>query len=210
MTTLFRTLIFTTALLAMPGAAFADSCAGAAHCYDAGPFAADVGSLSPSWNKYHNQHFLRLNLRFRNTGTVPLILGFRWGGAATLTDNYGNSYTIDGNNYRASVSGIGLISRDGADTGFLIAPGASRSASLIFNRWLGKTGTAAAVGNAYTADFAVEQLQVLQGSQRVQVAGQYSLNFPGLSGGLPGSVTPGVSDIGEGIGALVSAFGKKK
>jgi hypothetical protein len=196
-------------LAASPMTHAADNCGAQPRCYDAGPFAAEVTSLGASWNNVHNQHFLRLNLRFRNTGSAPLILGFAWGSAATLTDNYGNAYTIDGNN-RANVIGIGLTSREGADTSFVVAPGASRSASFVFNRGIGRgsSGSAAAVGSTFTADFSVEQLQVLPGSQRVQIGGQYSLDFPGLSSGLMGAGS--ADELGEGIGSLINAFTKKR
>ena len=194
--------------------AHADACAGAPRCYDAGPFAAEVASLSPGWNDRHNQHFLRLNLRLRNTGERPLTLALPYGGSASITDNYGNVYGINWSDTGNSVVGLGLIKGGSADTSFVLAPGASRSASLVFNRWLGRSGSAAA-GSQFTADFSLEQLQVLPGSGRVQPAGQYSLNFQGLSGSAFGSLgSPGgnatPNDIVQGLGTLINAFGKKK
>ncbi|WP_029923040.1 hypothetical protein [Nevskia soli] len=196
-----------------PFASQADACAAAPRCYDAGPFTAEVTSLSPSWNNTHNQHFLRLNLRLRNTGDRPLILGFPWGSSPSITDNYGNAYRIDGNS-TSNIIGIGIVRREGADTSFVLAPGASRSASLIFNRWIAKSGSGAAVGNQFTADVSVEQLRVLPGSGRVEVGGQYSLNFQGLSGGAFGNLGSasgvGTDDVVQGVGALIDAFSNKK
>jgi len=201
-----------------PFASHADNCAGAPRCYDAGPFAVEVTSLSPSWNNVHNQHLLRLNLRFRNVGDRPLILGFPWGSSPSITDNYGNAYSIDGRNageIASHIIGIGIVRREGADTSFVLAPGASRSASLIFNRGIARSGSGAAVGNQFTADVSVEELRVLPGSGRVEVGSQYSLNFEGLSGstfGNLGSAGGGVTpdDMVQGVGTLINAFGKKK
>lgn len=201
-----------------PFAGHADACAAAPRCYDAGPFAAEVTSLSPSWNDGHSQHFLRLNLRFRNTGDRPLILGFPWGSAPSITDNYGNAYSIDGRNageVASHIIGIGIVRREGADASFVLAPGASRSASLIFNRGIARSGSGAAVGNQFTANLSVEQLRVLPGSGRVEVGGQYSLSFEGLSGsafGNLGAAGGGASsdDVVRGVGTLINAFTKKK
>jgi hypothetical protein len=197
-----------------PLAAQADACAGAPRCYDAGPFAAEVTSLSPNWNDRHSQHFLRLNLRFRNTGDRPLILGLPYAGSASITDNYANVYGINWSDTNSSVVSIGLIKGGSADTSFVIGPGASRSASLVFNRWLGRSGSAAAVGNQFTVDVSVEQLQVLPGSGRVQQAGRYSLNFEGLSGGAFGNLgsagSAGGDDVVQGVGVLLNVLSNRK
>lgn len=197
-----------------PCASQADACAATPRCYDAGPFAAEVTSLSPGWNERHSQHFLRLNLRFRNTGERPLILALPYSGSASITDNYSNVYGINWSDTNSSVVSLGLIKGGHADTSFVIAPGASRSASLVFNRWLGKSGSAAAVGSQFTADVSVERLSVLPGSGRVEVGGQYSLNFQGLSSGAFANLgsAGGIStdDVVQGVGTLINAFSKKK
>lgn len=201
-------LVAAAALFTLSPVVRADgNCGAQPHCFDAGPFVAEITSTNPSWNNTHNRQYLRLNLRLRNTSGERLILGFQWGSAATLTDNYGNAYLLDGND-RTSVSGIGLIERSSADANFVLTPGASRNASLIFNRWIGKSGSAAAVGNTFTADFSLAQMQVLPGSQRIEVAGQYSLNFPDLRSALIG--TGAIDSLGEGIGNVLSAFSKRR
>lgn len=205
------TLLLLAALA--PCAARADACNGAPRCYDAGPFAAEVTGLIPGWNERHSQHFLRLNLRFRNVGERPLILAVQGGASLSVTDNYGNAYGINWGD-SASIVSLGQVRNNHADTSFVLAPGASRSASIIFNRWLGRSGSAAAVGNQFTADLSVVQLQILPGSGRVQEAGQYSLDFPGLSGSAFASLgsSGGVSsdDVVQGVGTLINAFTRKK
>jgi hypothetical protein len=195
--------------LAIPGTpARAADCAGAS-CFDAGPFVAEVTSVSPSWDRLHRTHYLRLNVRFRNTGGTPISLAFPWRGAATMTDNYGNTYSIDWR-YPQRITGIAVISRSGVKGNFTIAPGSSRTASWIFSRSVGSTP----VGNVFAADLPVEDLQPIPGQQKVRVGNQYSLDFQQLRGGSPGLLGDGGSNRGEqaaaGLGLLLDALSKKK
>ena len=131
--------------------------------------------------------------------------------SASVTDNYGNAYGID-TRFPERISGIGIVSHDGANPSFQLAPGASRSASLVFSRSPGKS----AVGNLYTADFSVVELQPIPGNNQLNVGSQYSLNYTKLSaGGLLGSnaMSNGaekVNDITQGITTLLNAFSKKQ
>lgn len=193
---------------AIPRAHAAD-CA-AMSCFDAGSFVAEVTSVSPSWDRLHRTHYLRLNVRFRNTGTQPISLAFPWRSAATMTDNYGNAYNIDWR-YPQRISGIAVISRSGVKGNFTIAPGSSRTASWIFNRNVGSTP----VGNAFTADLPVEDLIPIPGQQKVRVGNQYSLDFQQLHGGSlsmlgNGSNSQGnhVEQVAEGVGLLLNALKK--
>lgn len=169
--------------VAIPGApAHAADCA-AMSCFDAGSFVAEVTSVSPSWDRYHRTHYLRLNVRFRNTGTQPISLAFPWRGAATMTDNYGNAYNIDWR-FPQRIVGIAVIGHDGVKGNFTIAPGSSRTASWIFSRTTGSTP----VGNAFNADLPVEDLIPIPGQQKVRVGNQYSLDFQQLHGGSLGTL----------------------
>ena len=127
--------LFAVAIPDVP--AHAADCAGVS-CFDAGPFVAEVISLNPSWDRAHRTHFVRLNVRFRNTGSEPVSLAFPWRGAATMTDNYGNTYSIDWR-YPERIVGIAVISRSGVKGNFTIAPGSSRTASWIFSRSVAST-----------------------------------------------------------------------
>lgn len=194
-------------------AARADNCNGAEHCFDAGPFAAEATSISPSWDRTHRTHYIRLNLRFRNAGTQPISLAFPWRAAATMTDNYGNTYGIDWR-WPQRISGIAVIGHDGVKGNFTIAPGSSRTASWIFSRDPGQT----AVGTVFSADLPVEDLEPIPGQQKVKVGSQYSLNFTQLSGGVAGAVgtaDPGdlndrVNAFKDGVSSLLNVFTKKK
>ncbi|MDE2148773.1 MAG: hypothetical protein KGJ55_02825 [Gammaproteobacteria bacterium] len=205
-----RATLLGACLCTIPVAAvLADPCAGLAHCDDAGPFSAQVTGAVPAWGRYHKQRFVRLNLRFRNPGSQPLILGFPWRSGATLTDNYGNSYGMD--TRYATVIGLGIVKHGSADARFVIAPGASRTATLVFSRWVGKT----AVGNRYTADFSVVTLQPIPGNNQVRVGSTYTLNFPDLSSAVVGGDALGngaatASDVGKAVKSLLNVFAKPK
>lgn len=198
--------LFAVALPAAP--VHAADCA-AVSCFDAGPFVAEVTSVSPSWDRSHRTHFLRLNVRFRNTGAAPITLAFPWRGAATMTDNYGNTYSIDWR-YPQRIVGIAVISRSGVKGNFTIAPGSSRTASWIFSRSVASTP----VGNVFAADLPVEDLQPIPGQQKVRVGNQYSLDFQQLRGGSPGLLGDGGGNRGEqaaaGVGLLLDALARKK
>ncbi len=150
------------------------NCAAGTPCYDAGPFSATVTGIVPHWGMNHAQHFVRLNLRFHNSGTEPLTLGFRWGSAATLTDDNGNSYAIP--NDTSNIVGLGVIERNRINDSFVIAPGADRDASLIFHAWPGKNP----LGKTLNANFPVVQLQRADGEKPVSEVGEYALSFTDL------------------------------
>lgn len=184
--------------VAIPDApAYAADCA-AMSCFDAGSFVAEVTSVSPSWDSSHRTHYLRLNVRFRNTGTQPISLAFPWRGAATMTDNYGNTYNIDWR-FPQRIVGIAVISRSGVKGNFTIAPGSSRTASWIFHRNVGSTP----VGNAFTADLPVEDLIPIPGQQKVRVGNQYSLDFQQLHGGSLGLLGNSAGNGSDGQGNRV-------
>jgi len=151
-----------------------DACASQPRCYDAGPFTAQVTQVTTSQSG--SNHLVRLNIRFRNVGTQPLILAYTQR-SGTMIDNHGNRYTIDWR-YADRIKGIGLVSPGKADPQFVLNPGESRNAAFEYSRYVGKT----AIGNVFTPDLAVEELQVLS-SQQVRSIREYSINYPNLTAG---------------------------
>lgn len=83
------------------------------------------------WGQNHAQHFVRLNVRFHNGSAEPVVLGFRWGSAATITDDNGNSYGIP--NDTSNVVRLGVIQPTKTNASLVIAAGGNRDASLIFH-----------------------------------------------------------------------------
>ncbi len=160
---------------ATAAAPVADACTSQPRCYNAGPFTAQVTQVTASQSG--SNHLVRLNIRFRNIGAQPLILGYTQN-SGTMIDNYGNRYSID-RRYPDRVKGIGLVSPGKADPQFVLNPGESRNATFEYSRYVGKT----AIGNAFNPDLAVEQLQVLP-SQQVRSIREYSINYPNLTAGM--------------------------
>lgn len=179
-------------------------------CFDAGVFAAEVTSVNPSWDRNHRTRYLRLNVRFRNTGSQPISLAFPWRSSASMVDNYGNGYSIDWR-YPKNIVGIAVIGHDGVKGNFTIVPGSSRTASWILSLNPGNN----ALGNVFSAHLTIDDLQPIPGQQKVKVGNQYSLDFEQLSGGSPGllgNATDGqgsrVEKAAEGIGLLLNALKK--
>jgi len=160
-----------TAAAATPSA---DPCAGQPRCYNAGPFTAQVTQVTTS--QARTVHLVRLNVQFRNVSAQPLILAYTKN-SGSMIDNYGNRYVIDWR-YPDRVKGIGQVERSKADPQFVLNPGESRNATFEYSRYVGKT----AIGNAFTPDLAVEQLEVLP-SQQVRSIREYSINYPNLTAG---------------------------
>lgn len=152
----------------------ADACASQPRCYNAGPFTAQVTQVTTSQSGSH--HLVRLNVRFHNVSEQPLILAYTKN-SGTMVDDQGNRYTID---WRAPdrVKGIGQVERGKADPQFVLNPGESRNASFEYSRYVGKT----VIGNVFSPDLAVEQLQVLS-SQQVRSIREYNINYPNLTAG---------------------------
>lgn len=161
---------------AAPAAApTADPCASQPRCYNAGPFTAQVTQVTTS--QAGSNHLVRLNVRFRNVSAQPLILAYTKN-SGTMIDNHGNRYTIDWR-YPDRVKGIGLVERGKADPQFALNPGESRNATFEYSRYVGKT----VIGNVFTPDLAIEQLEVLS-SQQVRSIREYSLSYPNLTAGM--------------------------
>lgn len=168
-------------LLATPGqaqdapAARADPCAGKAMCENPGPFVAEVVQGSASMDRgYHN---VRVVVRVRNPGAAPLVLGYVVKSGA-MEDELGNRYEVDWR-YREHVNGIGVVQPRSADTGFVLAPGASRNFTLTYRRYIKRSP---AIGRSYSPGLTLAQLEPLADNQ-VRTVSEYSLNFTGLEPG---------------------------
>jgi hypothetical protein len=155
-------------------------CAAAAHCYDAGPFTADVVQLTDSRLVNNTgDHVLRLSVRFRNTSAQPIVLAYS-SGTSIATDELGNRYVWGRAGSRdASVTGMGISAAGRADPQFALAPGEARTAIFQVRRFA--TGRNP-IGTRFTYDLAIEQLEVHAGGQARGVR-QHSISIPGLATG---------------------------
>jgi hypothetical protein len=157
-----------------------DPCANVAHCYAAGPFTAQITSAAAS-RDIHSR-FLRIAIRFRNLTSERLVLCFT-SGSGVLNDDRQNRYRLAGE--AASVKGIGLCGGQTVNTQFVVAPGATRDASLEFTIYhQGLT-----FGSTHSVTFAVQQLALLPGDQ-IQETGQYVVNFEEVAASENAAVDP--------------------
>lgn len=164
-----------------------DPCAGQPRCYNAGPFTAEVTQVTTS--QAGSQHLVRLGLRFHNTGSQPLVLAYTTN-SGTMIDNNGNRYGID---WRVNnrVQGIGQAKSGSADPQFVLSPGQSRNATLEYSRYVGQT----IIGNVFTPDFVIQQLEVLP-SRQIRPVRDYSISYANLTAG----TMMGSSDATSGTG----------
>lgn len=188
---------------AAPAAATAeaDACAGAARCFAAGPFVAEVQQISSSLSGGRH-HVLRFNMRFRNLTAQPLILAATYNSSIAI-DNDGNRYGVTPGQ---AVSGMGVTTGRNADPQFVLAPGESRNAAFqVYRRNSGNP-----TGLSYTFDVSLEQLEILP-SQQIRSVRQFSLNFPDLTiSGMRGGAQPAenLNDAGKKLIGIIR--GKKK
>lgn len=154
----------------------ADPCAGAPRCYGAGPFIAEVSSLTGARVGNRRDHVLSVTIKFRNVSAQPIILGYHTG-SSTVTDNLGNRYywgragTHDG-----SSSGIGIVEGSKADPQFVLRPGESREARWSLIRY--NTGNQE-IGSTFSHDLVIDQLELLNGGQ-IRSLRNYSIGFHDL------------------------------
>lgn len=181
----------------MPALAQVDPCAGKSLCESQGPFAVEIVQASPS--SHGNNHHIRMVVRVHNTGSEPLVLGYVQD-SGVMEDNLGNRYIVD-SRYREHVGGIGQVTRNQADARFVLAPGASRNFTLIFQRF---TGRSPQIARSYSPSFALAQLEPLSANQ-VRTASEYSFNFFDM--GLAVSAQQ-IESLGRGLKELFE--GRKK
>jgi hypothetical protein len=154
------------ATLAQP---MVDHCAGAARCYSAGPFTAQITQITSSIASGYQT--LRINMRFRNVTAQPLVLAYKQGSAIAI-DNHGQRMT----SAREPVVGMGTWGGGAVNADFQVAPGQHRDATFQVARYLART----LVGTGFTFDVAVHQLELLPANQ-VREVREYVLNFSDLT-----------------------------
>lgn len=183
-------------LAATPAIAQVDPCEGKPLCENPGPFVAEIMQASPSM--HGNNHHIRVIVRVRNTGAEPLVLGYVQN-SGVMEDELGNRYTVDWR-YREHVSGIGQVGRSQADAQFVLAPGAARSFTLIYQRFAGRSPQ---IARSYSPALTLAQLQPLSPTQ-VRTVSEYSLNYSGMGiGGLQSA-----DAIGRGLRELLRGRGR--
>jgi hypothetical protein len=178
----------------------ADPCAGAPRCYSAGPFLAEVSSLTGARVGNRKDHVLSITLKFRNVSSQPIILGYHTG-SSTVTDNLGNRYywgragTHDG-----SSSGIGIVEGTKADPQFVLRPGESREARWGLIRY--NTGNQE-IGTTFSHDLVIDQLELLNGGQ-IRNIRSYTIGYHDLPlTGSTSAATPPQTNV------LIEALKKK-
>jgi hypothetical protein len=164
----------------LPEPASADGCLGSAQgpCVSAGPFAAEITGLIPSFASNGLTHVLKAKVRFRNRTREPIIVGFV-ARSAVMVDNYGGRYTIDPSLLGEGVAGIGIVQRTTADPQFVLEPDESGEAAFTLSRRRNYDKTDA-LGTAFTFDLTIAHLEVLE-SQQVRTSREYSVGFTGLT-----------------------------
>ena len=106
----------------------------------------------------------------------PIILGYESGSSAG-TDNFGNTYYWGrAGTHDTSVKGMGIVTARSADTQFGLNPGQSRNATFTLVRY----NAVAPIGDAWTYDVVIDELEILPG-QQVRTLRQNSLNFRNVS-----------------------------
>lgn len=168
----FARLTENTAATAPP-----DPCGGSPACYNAGVFIAEIAQVTPSaMARGVRHHTVAINVRFRNVSDRPIILGYESGSSAG-TDNFGNTYYWGRpGTHDTSAKGIGLVTGRSADTQFGLNPGQSRNATFTLVRY----NAVAPIGDAWTYDVVIDELEILPG-QQVRTLRQNSLNFRNVS-----------------------------
>jgi hypothetical protein len=157
----------TSTPLAPPGAAIAPAvasvgnpCAGRQHCYNAGPFTAEV-QLAAGNQK------AAVAIMLRNVTNQPIILAYK-GNTSQLRDNIGHTL---------------LLQQDPSGNQRPTRLNPSQSIPLGF----GFNGGQNPLGTSFSYGVVIDQLQVLQNGQ-AQVVREYPLNFGGLMA--PGAASP--------------------
>jgi hypothetical protein len=197
-----------SAVSTQPGAAsstpLVDPCVGKQHCYFAGPFFAEIAQITSARVGTYKDHVIRLNVRFTNMSSEPLILGYT-AGSSIMTDNLGNRYYWGSlNTVDTSATGIGTVSSNRANSSFVLTPGQSRNATFQLTRYRPGNNP---LGTQFNWDVAVEQLEVLS-PEHVRTAREFALSFSDIHVNSYGGTA--AQSPGEAVQQLKSIFGGKK
>jgi hypothetical protein len=151
-----------------------DQCAGRIRCYDAGPFFAEIVTVTPSIAKLsYDWHVMTMNIRFTNKTAAPLVLAYVAESGA-LSDNFGNRYRPS--SPPQDVKGMGISTAAKADPQFVLRPGESRAATFIQSRQLPRAGNQP-MGMTYTYVVSIAQLEVLYNGQQIRTVREHSVTF---------------------------------
>ncbi|MEP7282599.1 MAG: hypothetical protein ABI696_11530, partial [Rubrivivax sp.] len=191
------------ALLAGTGAhAAKDPCAGQAHCQNLGHFTATVIKVNVTRQDTVTAYQgVRSTVRLTNTGSVPLVLGYR-DHSSVVSDNNGLAYR-----WSSKATGIGVVSRGSADPQFRLAPGESRDAT--FEGVVQYSMRSQVAGNVFSHDITLVELNLV-GDRQVREARDHGLNFSGLtasSGYGAGAATARAPSAAPGTTAVVTTGG---
>ena len=155
-----------------PAAPQVDACAGLQRCYDAGPFVAEIVQVTPSITKAtYNWHVMTMSIRFRNKTNAPLALGYIARSGA-LVDNFSNRYVPSNPD---DSRGIGKVDATKADPQFTLQPGEARAATFMQARELRETNKP--MGQTFTFNLSIAQLEVLYNGQQIRTTREHSLTF---------------------------------
>jgi hypothetical protein len=183
-----------------------DPCAGAARCYGAGPFTAQVTDVAGSRVGNAGHHVLRFTVRFRNLTAQPLVLAYK-GASNAATDELGNRYywgrpgTYDG-----SAKGIGIAQGRTVDPQFALGAGEARDAQFEVIRYNpGRT----ALGSTFAYDLTLSQLELLNGGQ-VRVVRDYAVGFRDVKEGAVSAGSAGAPGASNDVAAEAAARAGRK
>lgn len=178
-----------------PPAVEADACNGNPRCFDSGVFVAEILNTVATRETYARPwHTVRLNIRFRNKTTEPIILGYMTG-SAVLIDDLGNRYAPS--TAPDDAKGIGKVAARSADPQFILRPGESRQATFGQARVMRGTPNAGIVGSTYNFDISIAQLQIVNNGQQVRTVREHALTFPGFGLGSGAVVGAGTGNGGN-------------
>lgn len=185
-----------------------DPCEGLVRCASGGPFIAQVLSLVTQGGPKDRHHVLKLQVRFLNITTQPIILGYK-SNSSSATDNLGNGYVFGRPGaHDTSFAGIGLVTSRQADPSFVLNPGESRNATFTVTRF---NSLRQELGTAWAYDVVINQLEILP-SKQIRTGAEYSLHFSDLAPGMPAApaTAAAAANLEQAVENLKSLFKKKK
>lgn len=189
-----------TSVHAAPGC---ESVSGVQACQNLGPFLASAVRVGISRKDGPTAYVgVRTTVRFQNVSDRPLILAYRVG-SQKVTDDTGLVYNWNRGSYELkAISGIGFVTRDGADPQFALRPGESREAS--FEGVLQYSQRRQVPGTVYNHDLTIVELDVLNG-QQVRARRDHAVSFAGLAPGHAAMAGGGAAPIPAAAGAVLGA-----
>lgn len=157
------------------------SCAATSPCQEVPSFTAQITDFRTSVNG--RSKVITTTIRFTNRLNRPLILGYVEG-SGVATDDQGNRYVLYGDN---AIRAMGIISRNGLDPKFELAPGqwADARYELFWN-----PSSRDIYGLRFDLDLTVRELNPIQGRQ-YRLGLEHALRFRNLGGAIaPPAPTP--------------------